>query len=229
MDLKMNRTKEIAEDLLGRSLTEKDGMNLAAIESIEQELGMKLPFVLKQFYQTVGEIATFMSVYYKFPKPFILQDKIVFLEESMRVCFWGINISDIEKEDPEVFIIDNEFSPNKDQICIENSEWHSDESTLSECIQMHMYYQCAQGGYRYGSPVYEEKCGGRRRYLQILKNTIEGWEKVVDHSGLIIYKKGPNLLWYFIGLGGGPEDIFFISTRNKGSITKTPGAYKVKG
>ena len=56
-----SKIREIAENLLGRYLTEKDGMNLSEIETVENSLGIQLPSALRDFHLLVGNLDMFMK------------------------------------------------------------------------------------------------------------------------------------------------------------------------
>ena len=131
-----NKIRTIAENILGRHLTEKDGMSISKIEVVEKSLGLKLPTALRDFYLLVGNIDAFMSSFEQFIEPYIKGEMLVFLEENQGVCYWGVNIRDTENE--TVFQCTD--------LETDNPEWHSEEVTLTDFLTILMYYQCAQGG-----------------------------------------------------------------------------------
>jgi len=126
-----NKIRTVAEILLGRHLTEKDGMNVSEIETIENSLSLKLPTVLRDFHLLVGNLDMFTSSFEQFVEPYIKGEMLVFLEENQCVCIWGINIQDAENE--TVFMC-TDFETD-------NPEWYSEEKTLTDFLIILMYYQ----------------------------------------------------------------------------------------
>ena len=56
-----SKIKTTAEKILGRRLTEKDGLNISEIEVVEKSLGIKLPTILRDFHLLVGNLDMFIS------------------------------------------------------------------------------------------------------------------------------------------------------------------------
>ena len=198
-----NKIRTIAENILGRHLTGEDGMSISKIETVEKSLGLELPTVLRDFYLLVGNIDAFMSSFEQFIEPYIKGEMLVFLEENQGVCYWGVNIRDIENE--TVFQCTD--------LETDNPEWHSEEITLTDFLAILMYYQCAQGGYEYGSAVDESDFDSKEKYLQFLADVTTDYEKVVEHNGLVIYQNGEKLIWYFTDEQGNLVDPIFASAR----------------
>ena len=198
-----NKIKTIAENLLGRRLTEKDGMNISEIEKVEVSLGLKLPSALREFHLLVGNLEMFTSSFEQFVEPYIQDEMLVFLEENQGVCSWGVNIHDIEN--PTVYMCT--------EIEAENPEWYSEEVTLTDFLTILMYYQCAQGGYECGSAVYESNFDSKEKYVEFLANLTKDYKKVVEHNGLVIYQSGGKLIWHFTDDEGDLADTIFASTR----------------
>jgi hypothetical protein len=119
MNSKMRTT---AENILGRHLTEKDGLNVSEIEAVEKSLGIKLPAVLRDFHLLVGNLEMFISSFEQFVEPYINGEMLVFLEENQGVCYWGVNIQNPENE--LVFMCTD--------LETEIPEWHSEKVTLTE-------------------------------------------------------------------------------------------------
>jgi len=198
-----SKIRTIAESLLGRHLTEKDGMNISEIETVENSLGLKLPTVLREFHLLVGNLEMFTGSFEQFVEPYIKDKMLVFLEENQAVCYWGIDIQDTENE--TVFMC-TDFDTDK-------LEWYSEEVSLTDFLVILMYYQCAQGGYECGSAVYESKFDSKANYLQFLADITVDYKKVVEHNGLVIYQNGGKLIWHFTNEEGNLADTIFVSTR----------------
>jgi hypothetical protein len=198
-----SKIRTIAENILGRHLTEQDGTDISEIEMIEHFLGLKLPIVLRDFYLLVGKLDMFISSFEQFVEPYIKGEMLVFLEENQGVCCWGVNMRNPENE--LVFMCTD--------LETENPQWYSDEVTLTEFLIILMYYQCAQGGYEHGSAVYESSFDSKEKYLQFLTDITLNYAKVVEHNGLVIYQSGGKLIWHFMNKNGDLADTIFASTQ----------------
>ena len=199
-----NNIKKVAEEILGRTLTEKDGMNITKIETVENSLGLQLPRELRDFYLFVGNLEIFMSSFENFLEPYIKNEKLIFLEENQGVCYWGIDIRDTENNQVVFMCTDIES---------DNPEWYSEDVTLVDFLIILMYYQTAQGGYDCGSAVYESNFDSKEKYLQFLTDITSDYEKVVEHNGLVVYQNKGKLIWHFTDSEGNLADTIFASTR----------------
>jgi hypothetical protein len=198
-----SKIRTIAENLLGRCLTETDGINISEIETMENSLGLKFPLALREFHLLVGNLDMFTSSFEQFVEPYIKDEMLVFLEENQGVCYWGLTIHNIE----------NAMVYMCTDIEAKKTEWYSEEVMLTDFLTILMYYQCAQGGYECGSAVYESNFESKEKYLAFLTNLIVDYKKVVEHNGLVIYQREGNLIWYFTDEKGNLEDTIFVSTR----------------
>ncbi|KFF13650.1 hypothetical protein [Flavobacterium hydatis] len=205
--------KQTAEKLLGRSLTNNDGFEVKIIENAETRLGQEIPKLLKEFYITVGKLDIFMSSFQRFIKPedlFYEDDKLVFLEENQKVCFWGV-----DKENKEdnllVYQVQN----------IDNAVWYSEEILLSDFLQMIMYGQCAEGGYTFSGAIYDMDKDELSEFIEEI--TTKNWQKVVDHNNWIIYENDRKLIWYFTDEDGNLSEDYplFVSTQTKEDFLET--------
>jgi hypothetical protein len=204
--------KQIAEKLLGRSLTNNDGFDIVIIENAETKLGQRIPAVLKEFYITIGKVDVFMTSFHRFLKPedlFYENGKLVFLEENQNVCYWGVNTAN-EADDSLVYQAQNR----------DNAIWYSEEILLSDFLQMMLYGQCAEGGYQFSGAIYDMDRLELLEFTdQITKNN---WQKVVDHNNWIIYEKDRKLIWYFTDDNGDLSEDYplFVSTLTKEDLLK---------
>ena len=198
-----NKIRIIAENILGRHLTEQDGMIISEIETVEHSLGLKLPAALRDFHLLIGKLDMFISSFEQFVEPYIKGEMLVFLEENQGVCIWGINIRDSENE--TVFMC-TDFETD-------NPEWYSEKVSLTDFLTILMYYQVAQGGYDHGSAVYESNFDNKEAYVQFLVDITAGYNKVVEHNGLVIYQDSGKLIWHFTDEKGNLANTIFVSTR----------------
>lgn len=200
-----DKIKLIAESLLGRRLTPKDGLDCSEIESLEESLGMSLPDPLRDFHLLVGNLDIFISSFEEFVEPYVLGEKLVFLEENQGVCYWATDVQSTQNN--TVFVCTDIES--------DNHEWYSENTNLTDFIIILMYYQCAQGGYECGSAVYESNFNSVEEYNQYLSDIVVGYLKVVEHNGLVIYQKDGTLIWHFTDEEGKLADTIYTSTRTK--------------
>lgn len=204
--------KQIAEKLIGRSLTNADGYDIASIKEVEAKLGQGIPEQLKEFYTTIGKLDIFMSSFQRFIKPedlFYEDGKLVFLEENQAVCYWGISTENSEK-DPLVYQAQN----------IDNAIWNSEEILLSDFLKMMLYGQCAEGGYQFSGAIYDMDRHELFEFTEQL--TITNWQKVVDHNNWVIYENDRKLIWYFTDDNGDLSEDYplFVSTQTKEDFMK---------
>lgn len=199
-----------AESLLGRALKSSDGMKASEVEAAQSHCKCIFPEALNAFYRLLGNLSMFMSSFQNFIEPHRKGDYLVFLEENQGVCYWGINIYEMANEDVKVYMCTD--------INAENPEWYPEEITLREFLTVIMYYQCAQGGYQYGCAIYKSDFEHEDEYLAFLKDVTEGWTKVVEHNGLVIYIRNTVLIWHFLNKDGSVGDIIFASSLKKKAI-----------
>jgi hypothetical protein len=144
MENKSNYCKKyirVAEKLLNRKLNEKDGISNEALLQAEKKLKVKLPISLLQYYQVVGNIDKlnrYHNIIYN-PKNFrIIDKKLVFMEENQSTCYWGINLKDLDKDDPIVF---------QGQIfdAYEKIDWYSEKMTFSRFMTKMLVWEFKEG------------------------------------------------------------------------------------
>ncbi len=205
-----DKIQTAAESLLGRALKNKDGMSAREVETAQSHCGCAFPEALSVFYRLLGNLNAFMSSFQIFIEPYRKGDYLIFLEENQGVCYWGINIHEMVNEDVKIYMCTD--------IDAEQPEWYSEEITLEEFLIAIMYYQCAQGGYQYGSAIYKSDFEHEAEYLAFLKDVTEGWIKAVDHNGLVIYRRNTALIWHFLNEDGGIGDIVFASSLKENAI-----------
>lgn len=199
--------RQIAEKLLGRSLTNNDGFDVEIIKNAETKLGKAIPVILKELYITVGKLDIFMSSFQRFLKPedlFYEDGKLVFLEENQKVCCWGVD-KESKEDDPLVYQVQN----------TDNAIWCSEEILLSDFLQMIMYGQCAEGGYTFSGAIYDMDQDELQEFIEEI--TTNNWQKVVDHNNWIIYENDRKLIWYFTDDDGNLSEDYplFVSTQTK--------------
>ena len=198
-----NPIKIIAEKILGRPLSKKDGMSLSKIQTIVKSLDRKLPTALKDFYRHVGKMDMFMGSFEQFIKPYMKGEMLVFLQENQEVCHWGINIHD--GDNPAVFQCADIES--------DNPEWYSEEVNLTDFLTVQMYYQYVQDDSGYGGMVDKNRFDNTEKYSLFLVDATTGYEKVVDHNGLVIYQNDGKMIWHFTDSDGNVAGFIFAVAR----------------
>lgn len=205
-----NNIQTVAESLLGRALKSNDGMSASEVETAQSLCKCAFPETLNIFYRLLGNVSMFMSSFQNFIEPYRKGDYLVFLEENQGICYWGVNIHKASDDGVDVYMCTD--------INAERLEWYPEEITLKEFMIVIMYYQCAQGGYQYGSAVYKSDFEHEDEYLAFLKDVTEGWIKAVNHNGLVIYIRNTALIWHFLNEDGSVGDIIFASSLKKKEI-----------
>lgn len=175
---------EIAEDLLCRPLTERDGLAEEDIIAAQNRLGLELPKVLKNFYLHLGGNQLFMEAFLHLFSPenlTVADEMLIFIAENQEVILWGLKVDALSSDDPGVFQV------NPENI----SEISSEEKSLSEFLRITLYYQAAQGGYKFCGWVYD--------YQEVLPRIEKGWEKVVEVNGLHIWWQAGKIIFKLDG------------------------------
>jgi hypothetical protein len=163
---------QTAERILGRRISEEDGLPDSELQKAEITLSIQLPFMLREFYRNLGRNELFLNgfqhVYH--PHELEIKDKIlIFMAENQGVVLWGIKLDDLNNADPLVYQV------NPD----DTTEIYSEEKNLSDFWQIILYYQAAQGGYPYS--------GQLRKYQNVLSDIENHWEKVIEDEGLHVW------------------------------------------
>jgi hypothetical protein len=99
-----NTLNDLGEKVLG-GLKPEGGVREADWSDLESRLKIKLPIVLKTFYQLVGKNKAVMSGHNRFLTVEHLRvnnDGLVFLEQNQNVMFWEIKRQDLGQADPPV-------------------------------------------------------------------------------------------------------------------------------
>lgn len=176
--------QQLAEKLMDRKLSERDGLAEEAIVAAEKRLNTTLPTALREIYLHAGKVPMLMDAFQHFytPKDLKLESGcLVFMEENQGVILWGIKEHDLDNEDPEVFQV------NPDDL----TETYSEEKPLSEFLRIILYYQAAQGGYPYGGWLYDYKTT-----LPVIKKR---WDNVVSDNGLNIWWQPGKIIFQLEG------------------------------
>lgn len=185
-----NNYQQIAESLLGRTLTSQDGIKQSVLTETEQKLAQALPQSLTAFYLTVGQLPQFMSAFQLFALPeqlYKADDLLIFLEENQGECYWGVDSQD------------NVYQ------CEEDGRYPLNLK-LADFLTLMLFYQVAQGAeYLYCSNLLDQELAPL--YQE------EGWQLVVNQDDLVIYHLNTYLIWFFKDEDGQVLDdmVYFVS------------------
>lgn len=189
---------DIATWLLGRPLTEQDGVSTAECAAAEQRLGCSVPAALRDFYLAVGRQPVITSSFQRFAEPTewtMSEEKIVFLEENQGVCYWAT--------DPQSRVYQ--------AADLKDPEWYEELFDLAEFLRVLLYYQMAQGGYPFCGMIPADEFSSPVD-VQTLINDMGG-RQVVDTEGLRVFVIGDQtLVWYLHNDGDMFAPGLFLST-----------------
>lgn len=133
--------REIAQSLYP-PFTPDDAADIKEIEHAEKFLGFRLPKVLREFYLLAGNHEAINDSHNRLLPVECLgieDNKLVFYQENQGVCDWAIDLSDIEKDDPPVWI--GQYIVGQDAL-----DWHFDAPNLSYFLLMMLCWQSVSGG-----------------------------------------------------------------------------------
>lgn len=126
------------------SLTNKPhGYDESAIAAAEQRLGIRLPAVLRDYYQTLGRHEALNSAFNRLlpPEKLYMSDSgmLVFYTENQDVVIWGIDHEDFHLPDPAVY---GSYDADRE-------EWLLDADTMEHFLWSMAYVQAAMGGLKH--------------------------------------------------------------------------------
>lgn len=223
----MSVIKKVAEEILGRNLIPAEGMLSDEISEKEKQLRIKFPPILKDYYLYLGNIPLFMDGCQLFIAPYIYKGKLVFLEESQGAVYWGIDISDIDKDSIEVYQISS---------LDDDAEWKKEGLTLTDFLLLIMYYQAAntdsetqqetEGAYNYCCSTDTKDLGNNEIWEDFMSDLHNSWEKVIDNKGLLIYWNSQSLVWYMTHEDKVVDDTIYLNLKDEEGLIEFQDKYK---
>ncbi len=198
----------LAEQLLGQSPTANDGVSEERLIACETRLNIGLPVALRTFYKILGNTTAITQSFNRFlpPEQLQLKDKwLTFVDENQEVCSWALNLAEFSENDPPVY-------QSQDR-----QTYHSEQVGLNQFVEICIYYQLAQGGYRYAALIDVEQ---KNRVSELLKMLSENrnWNLAVEHNGLTIYSKQSVLIWFFTDQSNWPNEQLFASSLHQSDL-----------
>jgi hypothetical protein len=91
---------------LGYQLKPRDGLDEGWLKSVEEQLGVRLPTALRDYYLVAGRERRFNQAYSRLLGPddwFISRRRVAFMAENQGVAFWGVQATAEPADDPPVF------------------------------------------------------------------------------------------------------------------------------
>lgn len=177
--------KDVAEKILGYALDAESGLKLEEIEKAEARLGFRLPFALREYYMSVGNVAEFMyghNVFAPLEEIYADDEMLYFLEENQSVCMWAIKLSELTYDNPEIYMV-SEMD--------EGNEFYPEDLFLPEFLRLMMYYQICQGeSEAYPYLGYIDEMSPELSYELL------NWEKTVEHNSFVVYFKEGTIIYY---------------------------------
>lgn len=138
-DLALYRT---AAQNLYAPFTPEDGVSVKEIEMAEKSFGFRLPKILREFYLLAGNRKAINASHNRLLSVEYLEiedNKLIFYQENQAAFCWAVDLSDIEKDDPPVWV--GQSVAGRDAL-----EWHFDSEHLSYFLLMMLCWQSVMGG-----------------------------------------------------------------------------------
>jgi hypothetical protein len=112
--------------LIDRKPVKADGLSPRTLLAAERRLKLKFPIALTEYYLLAGKLALNREHNRLFaPSALVVRNqKLIFMEENQVVVFWGMDIDDLSRPDPNVFQATRE----------EPLDWHSEGLPFSDFI-----------------------------------------------------------------------------------------------
>jgi hypothetical protein len=181
--------KAIAEEILGRTISSDEGIEVSKIETKEKKMGITLPDSLKEFYSILGNNILFVDGFQHFAtieELFIKDDKLVFQSENQSVMYWAIDLN-------------NDFAivETTNQDFDKPVEWFDVGFKLDEFLTMMLFYQCvmandeyhkkSKSGYEYAASLDSEEYKSNKAAKNFIDNLNLSWEEITKKQDIAIY------------------------------------------
>jgi hypothetical protein len=129
---------------LGYPLDGRTATPSKVIAAAEKRLGIKVPAALRDYYLVAGRERRFNQCLNRLLPPqdwTIDRDRLLFMEESQRILWWGVSIRNAKTNDPQV-----SQGINDEPIC-----WRSERRKCSTFLTFMIQYHAANGGLPYAA------------------------------------------------------------------------------
>lgn len=178
MDSELKLYWQIARDLYP-SFTPEDGVSNEEIERTEKVYEFHLPKVLREFYLMVGNHKAINYSHNRLLSVDSLEiedNKLLFYKGHQGICYWAIDLSDIKKGNPPVWI--GQLIEGQDEL-----EWYLDFETLSDFLLVMLCWQSVMGGLHYVGLTDKVE----ETVTQIVKNNFSPLEFEENFSGFQVF------------------------------------------
>ncbi len=181
--------KAVAEEILGRTISSNEGIEISKIEAQEKNMGISIPSSIREFYATLGNIPLFIDGYQHFAtidELFVKDDKLVFLEEHQSVVYCAVDLK-------------NEFTilQTTNQDFTKDVEWFKMDFELDKFLLMMLFFQCVmsdesyhikvKGGFEYAASLGSEEYNRNKASKNFIDTLSVHWEEVINQDNVIIY------------------------------------------
>jgi hypothetical protein len=138
-----------------------------------------MPRALREYYAKVGKhpLNQAYNRLLELPKLDIADDHLVFLDENQSVALWGVPRSHLAEDNPIVWQGEN----GKPIV------WQSENLSVSEFLEINLYWQAACGGLKYSGSATELDV----RVVALLE---QHWPNVKTHNKMRFFVKSGQVL-----------------------------------
>jgi hypothetical protein len=126
----------------GYPLTKRMGTPPNVLTTAEKRLGVRIPTALRDYYLVAGREHRFNTSHNRClpPENWVLdQQRLLFMEENQRVCFWGVATRNPDSDDP----------PVSQGVNDEPITWYPEHRKCSVFLAVMLHYQAVSGGYEF--------------------------------------------------------------------------------
>jgi hypothetical protein len=128
------------------------GFEESEINEMEQNLGIKLPVNLRNYYLTLAKAEAINYSYNRLLVPnkeirFSNDRHLIFYEENQCVAHWGIKEEDLKLDNPPVW---GNYGTE------ENSEWHIEADSTANFLLLMAVYNGTMGGLKHNANCFEQ-------------------------------------------------------------------------
>jgi len=155
------------------NLSKNCGYSENEINKAEDNLGIKFPKVLREYYLRLGKNKRVNKSFNRLlninnEEIGFTNDKnyLVFYEENQCAAYWGINKNDIKNNNPKIYI---NYDPNN---CTD--DWFLDSETVEKFLLLMAYWNGILGGLKYNANY----SNGTEIENIIIRNIENNWNEI---------------------------------------------------
>lgn len=193
---------ERAESWLGRPLRADDGASGQDIERGGGRLGFPVPPELSAVHRRIGRVEELMGGFERFRAPDrweVADDRLLFLDENQGACSWGVD------REGRVWAVDDDG-------------FRAEDLSLADFLSMVLPCQLAQGGWPHCGERTVRGSDLRPELARIA--SLQGWPRLADRNGLVVYGAGGHLLWALEPTPDEAAASIFLSSRDEDAFAR---------